>query len=285
MSSAVAFALLSLFCAGLTDVVFKRFARLELPRGAYVLGMGLTWSLIQGTILLLSGTAFRLDTLAVVFGIAAGTLVAVSNTLLIEGLRHVDVGIGSTIYRLNTIAVVAMAALLLDEALTPLKLAGIGLGVVAVALLIDRNRPRVALAGAAHFFMLLVLASFLRACFGILSKVAVLNQVHLGAMLFVNAQVWILVGAIYGYVRPGPVLATGQTLRYAALSGALICGVANFLMLAVERGQASVVVPIANMSFVVALLLSAGLGMERLTGRKLLAVTLAIVAIIALAAT
>jgi uncharacterized membrane protein len=50
-------------------------------------------------------------------------------------------------------------------------------------------------------------------------------------------------------------------------------------MLAVERGQASVVVPIANMSFLVAVLLSAGLGMERLTPRKLAAAALAIAAI------
>jgi uncharacterized membrane protein len=75
---------------------------------------------------------------------------------------------------------------------------------------------------------------------------------------------------------------SGAMLRYAAVSGALICGVANFLMLAVERGQASVVVPIANMSFLVALLISVGLGMERLTPRKVTAVGLALAAIVAL---
>jgi drug/metabolite transporter (DMT)-like permease len=281
----VSFALLSLVCAGLTDVVFKRYARLELSRGAFVLGMGLTWSAIQASILLLSDASFRVDLQAVQFGLAAGLLVAVSNTLLIEGLRHVDIGIGSTIYRLNTVAVVAMAALFLGEALTPLKLTGIGLGVGAILLLLDRKPAGSGTGRAVSFVGLLIVASLLRACFGILSKVAALHHVHLGAMLFVNAQVWIAVGAAYSVFRPSPVAAAAATVRYAILSGALICGVANFLMLAVERGQASVVVPIANMSFVVALLFSAALGMERLTGRKLLAVAMAAGAIVALAAT
>jgi drug/metabolite transporter (DMT)-like permease len=50
-------------------------------------------------------------------------------------------------------------------------------------------------------------------------------------------------------------------------------------MLAIERAQASVVVPIANMSFLVSLALSAALAMERLTGRKLLAMACAVAAI------
>jgi drug/metabolite transporter (DMT)-like permease len=50
----------------------------------------------------------------------------------------------------------------------------------------------------------------------------------------------------------------------------------NFLLLAIDHGQASIAIPIANMSFVVALLLSVGLGMERLTARKLAAVALSV---------
>jgi drug/metabolite transporter (DMT)-like permease len=60
------------------------------------------------------------------------------------------------------------------------------------------------------------------------------------------------------------------------VSGMLVFLIVNFLLLAIEYGQASIAIPIANMSFVVALLLSVGLGMERLTGRKLAAVALSI---------
>ena len=53
----------------------------------------------------------------------------------------------------------------------------------------------------------------------------------------------------------------------------------TFLLLGLRTGEASVVIPIANMSFVVALLTSAAFGMERITRLKLLAVGCAAVAI------
>jgi drug/metabolite transporter (DMT)-like permease len=284
LSSAVAFALASLACAGLTDVVFKRYSRVDRSRGLYVLGIGVTWTLIQSVIVVAAGKGLRLDGPTIAFGLAAGVLVAVSNTLLIESLTHIDVGLGSTIYRLNTIAVVVMAVFLLDEPLTAVKLAGVLLGVGAVILLFERNHAHAEARNTfLVFFSLVVLASLLRACFGILSKAAVLRGIDLQSMLFVNAPVWIAVGALYALWRKEHLQVTGATVKYAAISGALICGVANFLMLAVERGEASVVVPIANMSFVVALLISAGLGMERLSPRKLVAVGLAFFAIAVLA--
>ena len=284
MSAAVAFALLSLACAGLLDVVFKRYSQVDRSRGLYVLGIGLTWTVLQSGILLAADNGLRLDVQTIAFGLVAGLLVATSNTLLIESLTHIDVGLGSTIYRLNTIAVVVMAVLLLDEPLTGIKLSGVLLGVGAVILLFERNHAHAEARNTfLLFFGLVVLASLLRACFGILSKVAVLRGIDLKAMLLVNAPVWIAVGAIYAWRRREHIHVTGSTLKYSAISGALICGVANFLMLAVERGQASIVVPIANMSFLVALLISAALGMERLTPRKLMAVGLAITAIVTLA--
>jgi len=54
-------------------------------------------------------------------------------------------------------------------------------------------------------------------------------------------------------------------------------------MLALEHGQASIVIPIANMSFVFALLISIVLKMELLTFRKCCAVGFAVVSIILLA--
>ena len=52
----------------------------------------------------------------------------------------------------------------------------------------------------------------------------------------------------------------------------LVVGVANFLMLAVQHGEASTVIPVANMSFVIAILLSTALKMERLSAKKIAAI-------------
>src|ERR1700694_5679366 len=80
LSDAVAFALLSLACAGLTDVVFKRYSRVDRSRGLYVLGIRITWTILQSAILLVAGNGLRLDAQTVVFGLGAGLVVAASNT-------------------------------------------------------------------------------------------------------------------------------------------------------------------------------------------------------------
>jgi drug/metabolite transporter (DMT)-like permease len=196
---------------------------------------------------------------------------------------NIDVGLASTIYRLNTIGVVVLAAILLAEPLTAVKTTGVLLGVAAVTMLYERSRYAAHQRLFALYFWLAVLASVLRACFGILTKAAALRGVDLQLLLLVNGPVWIVAGGVYAILRESGLRVTVVKVKYSLVSGVLICGVANFLMLALALGEASVVVPIANMSFLVALLISAGLGMERLTSRKLVAVALTVTAIVVLA--
>ena len=67
------------------------------------------------------------------------------------------------------------------------------------------------------------------------------------------------------------------------LSSFLVIGIVNFLMLAVQHGDASTVIPIANMSFVIALLVPVALKMEILTAKKIGAMAFAITSILLLA--
>lgn len=284
MSATVAYALASLACAGLSDVVFKRFSSADRSRGLYVAGIGVTWTLLQGAVAWASAGVPHWTADLLAYGLAAGILVALSNTLLIESLTHIDVGLGSTVYRLNTIAVVIMAVLLLGESWTATKAAGVLLGIAAVVLLFERRPgPPGAHDRFVLFFGLVVLASLLRACFGVLSRHAITHGVGPQELLLVNAPVWIVVGLAYGIVRRERLRLGRAALAYSAVSGLLIFGVANFLLLALQHGEASVAVPIANMSFAAAMLLSLALGMERLTARKGAALALAVLAILVLA--
>ncbi len=249
-------------------------------------GIGVTWTFLQAVATVNGGTPATIDATTVAFGLAAGVLVALSNTLLIESLTHVDVGLGSTVYRLNTIAVVIMAVLLLGESLTATKATGVVLGIAAVALLFDggsqpgRARDRFAL-----YFGLVVAASLLRACFGVLSRYAMTQGIQPDHLLLVNAPVWIVVGLAYARLRGERFAASPAALAYSVASGLLIFGVANFLLAALRHGEASVAVPIANMSFAAAMVISLALGMERLNARKAAALGLAVLAIATLAAT
>ena len=283
MNSAIAYALISMVFAGLTDVAFKRYARLDRSRGVYVAGMGAVWAVLQAGIVWWSGSALSLDSSTMVYGLIAGLFVSLANLCLIESMTHIHVSLASTVYRFNTIGVVFMAVILLAEPLTVIKGAGVVLGILAVLLLYEHGSNGISAQLMLGYFGLAVLASFLRACFGIVTKHAVSHGIDFPSFLLCNTAIWVLTGLIYARWREGRIRLTRGKIRYCLISGVLICGVANFLALALQRGEASVVVPVANMSFLVALTLSAIWGMEVLTSKKLVAMGLSVAAIFTLA--
>lgn len=284
MSLSIGFALVSLVFAGLTDVAFKRYARRDRSRGIYLAGMGFVWGFMQMAIIIMSGVPLATDVATISFGLIAGIFVSLANLCLIESMAHIPVSLASTVYRLNTVGVVLMAVVLLAEPITSMKLLGVAVGLGAVLLLYEPSHS--ANEGARwliSFFGLAVLASFLRACFGIITKYAATLHIDLPSVLLYNTTMWVLLGLLYAKWREGRVRLHPAKIRYSLISGLLICGVANFLALALQTGEASIVVPVANMSFLVAIALSTVWKMEVLTVRKILAICLAALAIVTLA--
>jgi drug/metabolite transporter (DMT)-like permease len=284
VSPTVIFALLSLACAGANDVVFKRYAAKDRSRGAYIFGIGVVWAVLQATFAI--GTGIDIVPVGATwsYGLLAGVLLTASNLCLLESLTHIDASLGSTIYRLNTVGVVILSVLFLHETPGWLALGGVLLGITAVFLLYQRD-GRVEATGPrfALFFGLAVLASLCRATYGVVSKAGLAEGASLQSMLVIAALCWIGGGAGYALLREKRLKITRKKAAYSLVSGILVFLIVNFLLLAIEQGQASIAIPIANMSFVVALLLSVGLRMERLTGRKLSAVALSVGSLLLLA--
>ena len=281
--SPVSYALLSLVFAAANDVVYKRYAAKDRSRGAYVFGIGLVWFFLQVPTAFARGVEFPLAAVTLGCGLAAGLMLTASNLLLLESLTHIDASLGSTIYRLNTMGVVVLALLFLDESLGIYKGLGIAAGILAVFLLYRRDghgqtTHRVFLL----YFSLAVLASLFRALYGVTSKAGLLNGADLQTMLILGALSWVVGGAGYAVFREGRLRITRNKALYSLISGVLVFLIVNSLLLAIEHGQASTVIPIANMSFILALLLSGALGMERFTLRKFAAVAAAVCSIVLL---
>ena len=249
----------------------------------YVSGIGLVWGGVQLLVLTVQGQPLILDPQTLSFGLAAGLMVLLSNLLLIESLTHLDVSIGSTIYRLNTVGVVILSFLFLAEGLGAFKLLGIGFSVAAALLLFHRPRTDTDARMLSRFFWVVVLASMLRAGFGVTSKAGLLHGANASGMMAIAAACWVLGGFLYALLRERRVRVTRVKLVYAGLSGLVVFLVVNTLLLALQYGEASVVAPIANLSFVVALAFSVATRMERLTLRKSGAVACASVSIALLA--
>lgn len=277
--AAIGFALVSFLFAGLNDVAFKRYVVGGRSRGMLVLGIGVVWTALQLAFLAARGVSLRLDPDTLSFGLAAGALLVASNLLLLESLARVDLSLGSTIYRLNTLGVVLLSYLFLGERIGPWKGAGIALGVAAVLLLSQRPARHARTPGDALFVAAVIAAAMLRAAYGVTTRQAMLEHVAPEPMLLLVSTSWIVGGAAYALARERRLRLTREKAVYAAVSGAFVFVIVTSLMLAVEHGEASVVIPIANMSFVIALTVSLLSGMEKLTPRKALAVCAAVAAI------
>lgn len=279
----VIFALLSLFFAGLNDVFFKKYAQKDRSNGMYVLGIGITWTVLQVFTFILKDVPFALDSITFIYGLTAGLFLTLSNILLLHSLTRINISLGSTIYRLNTIGVVILSFFVLHEPFGPIKFIGVTFGIVAVLFLYQKRDNTNHINYPLSFFWAVIIASIFRATYGVVAKAGILAEADPELMLLLISSSWIIGGACYAKYREKRFRFTRKKAAYSILSGILVFLIVNFLMLAIEHGQASVVIPIANMSFVIALFISVILRMERLTLRKCCAIGSAAVSIILLA--
>ena len=285
MTYAIFFALVSLAAAGCLDVTFRRFSLKERSRGMYVFGCGFVWLVLQLAYLTITDTQIRLDEVTILYGLLTGAFLVLANILLIESLTGLDVSLGSMIYRLNTIGVVAISFVLLAEDVGVFKLLGIGIGVAAVLILYRRSDGGDTVPIPVLFFVMAVAASAFRAIYGVVSKVALEQGAAAEGLLVIAAISWIVGGFAYAVFREKRVRITGKKAAYAVVSGTLAFAVVNALIEALKNGEASVVVPIANLSFAVAMLLSVFLGMEQLSSRKYIAIGCAALSVFLMAQT
>jgi uncharacterized membrane protein len=282
MNHAVLYALLSLFFAGLNDLVFKRYAIKARSRGTIIAVIGVVWAGMQLLFNPPVGGWPGFSSLDLQFGLSAGVALTLSNLLLIESLTHIEVSLGSTLYRLNTLGVVVLSVGFLGESLSPIQATGIAFGILAVFLLLRTEQGRVHGRVFRRFVIWAIIASLLRAIYGVLTKAGLNQGADGGRMLLIAACCWILGGTLYALIREEGFQAHAKPLLYGVISGLLVTLIVNFLVMAMTLGDASLVIPIANLSFLAALILSLLLGWERLSGRKFAAIVCAVVSIVLL---
>jgi len=275
----IIFAILSLSFAGVNDLVFKKYGQERRPVGLFLACVGVIWTVF----FLFLGVArqtLHLDSATLVIGSIAGLFSALANILLIEAMKRTGASVASTIYRLNLVFVGLLAFLFLHEAMTFWKIAGLATAVLAVvffSLPSKEHDSRHKLAG--KFILVLLVASFMRACMGISYKVASSLGASDELFLAINGVWWSLAGLAYYAIREKDAPMTVTVARYALLSGLLICGIVLFLKLAVNHADASVAVTISQFSFLVTAPLSVVLMKERFTVHKTTGLTLAAVCI------
>lgn len=286
---AITYAFSCLFFSALNDFIFKLFANSSSGEGGtkkrscglFVSIVGLIWFAFTIGLPHKEGTTLQATLL---WGFISGLFSLVGNILLIESMGYQSAGVSSTIYRLNMVLVVIGAFLFLGEPLTLTIVAGVVCAFVAVMAFIPKRTAETAAQDAAKAklgFTLAVLASVLRACMGLSYKYAFSHQADVNGVTALNAFCWLAGGVLYSLIREHKLsLPTKHDWLIGLTSGIFVSGIVFFMAWMNACGNASVVNPIAQMSFLGTFLLSAIFLKEKMTKQKMIAVLFGIVAII-----
>ena len=248
-----------------------------------IFGTGCVWIVLQLAYMHYHGLELTFDQPTLTFGITAALFVTLSNILLLECLGHLPISMASTIYRLNTIPLVVLAFIFLGE--NPGLIAGFGilLGLVTVLLLYQPNHiESTAIPHFKLFVILIIVASCLRALYGIFTKAGLTNGADANAIMLFAAIFWCLGGLAYACFREKRVRITVIKVKYMAVTGVLVFSIIWLLTTALALGDASLVVPLTNMGFVAAFVFSVMLKLEKLTFRKSMAIVSAVMSIVLL---
>lgn len=252
----VLLALGSMFCAAMNDLVFKLFSGKSRPIGLYMAIIGLVWTLV---FLVRGGgwtTSFLdLNPRVLILGLLAGALSVTANILLISGMAKTEVGVCAAVYRMNLVPAALMSFILLGESATFGKLLGIVFAVAAVILFFSpnvkgRRQAKMGLAGV----WIVILAALFRGGMGVAYKYGMTAAVNVDVFLMINGVMWVLGGLLFNFFEKRRGLSPAMIrsiVSYGMMSGLLVCGIVLFMALALKAGDATVVLPVAQLSFAV----------------------------------
>ena len=266
MGKGIEYALGAMLLYGVADFVYKRGAAAGAQPHQFL--MVQTWFFSSAALLYGLGSGTLVFSVASLWGAVAGVLVVIGYYNFAWSLKHGSVSTHSTIFRLSFAVTVTLAVLILHEPLSIPKLAGLALVLVAIWLLLKepagnyRSREsRASLARVLVATLAVGIASFTY-------KLGLRGGAAPIALVVAQGAVAVTLSTIFAaYVDRG-IRPARVAWRHAPLAAALLVVAFTFLAKGLETGEASVVVPIAQMGFVVTALLGFFLLRERFTARK-----------------
>ncbi|MBE6366893.1 MAG: hypothetical protein E7052_03150 [Lentisphaerae bacterium] len=273
-----------LFAAG-NDLLFKFFAGKNRGNGFFISVVGVVW-LIVTLIFALNSPAPLSWQQTLIWGAISGFFSLGGNLLMLDAMRSLDAGVCSTIYRLNLVPVTIGAALLLNENISLVQYCGIACACAAVCAFVprsaDRSRSRLNWP-----FIIMIVASLMRAGMGLSYRYGFQHGASDKYVVVINSLFWIFGGVLYAFWRERSLLPYSKTdwknlFFLGGFSGSLVTGIVITMALATKLGEASVVLPISQMSFLVTGALGIVLLKEKLTFGKGLAFILGAIAILLL---
>ena len=284
MNQPILYAIVAMICYGLSDFIYKQAAAAAIGADHFL--MAQAWFFCPLVILYALATHTLVLNLAALWGSLAGAFIFIGLYYFIRSLAAGSVSTNASIFRMNFIVTVFLVIAFLGEPLTANKIAGLALALLATWLLVGagaiagrtpndarrRSLIQVAVAtlafGASNFFHTVGLRH------GAVPETLAVAQMAL----------FVPLATVVVYFTDRNLRAPPVTFKYGAAAAVVLLGATIFLLRGVAGGQASVLVPIAQMGFIVAALLGIFILREPVTVRKAIGLVSALAALAVLAA-
>lgn len=278
----IADALAALLCYGVGDFIYKRAASAGLAADRFL--MGQAWLFCPAIILYawLTGT-LRLN-IAALWGAVAGLFIVVGFYNYVRSLRTGAVGLIAPVFRLNFIVTAALAVGWLGERLTVPKAGGFALALIAGWLLLGGSFGGGALEARARGPLAQVLlATAATGAANFCYKLGLIAGATPETLLAAQALVFSGLLTLMTFLASGTIRPPAGFARHSGPAALVLLAAFLFLLHGLEQGDASIVVPIAQMGFVIAALLGALFFGEAWTARKIAGLSAATGALLLLA--
>ncbi|HLJ62119.1 MAG TPA: EamA family transporter [bacterium] len=252
MTSEIAYALAALICYGLGDVIYTRAASAGLAADHFLTGQA--WFFCPAIVVYAWITGTLEFTPPAIWGGVAGLVILIGFYNYARSLRTGAVSVIAPVFRLNFIVTAALAIGVLHEPLTRDRFAGFLLALAAGWLLLGGPLQRESIDPAAvrRSLSQVLVATVATGAANFCYKLGLVGGATPETILAAQA-------VVFSGLVTAMTYATNRTLRpprgFAIHSGpAAVVLIAAFLFLlhGLKHGDASVVVPIARMGFVVA---------------------------------
>jgi transporter family protein len=283
MNQPIVYAMAAMVCYGVSDFIYKQAAAAGIRADHFL--MAQAWFFCPLVILYALATHTLVFDPAALWGSLAGAFIFIGLYYFIRSLAAGSVSTNASIFRLNFIVTAFLAIALLGEPLSPSKVAGLALALLATWLLLGdgaatnrlpnevrrRSLTQVAVAtlafGASNFF----------------HTVGLRHGAVPETLAVAQAALFMPLATIVVYFVDRKILPPVR-FKYPAAAAIALLGATIFLLRGVAGGQASVLVPITQMGFIVAALLGIFALRERITVRKAIGLASALAALGVLAA-
>jgi len=283
MTSPILYAVLAMACYGLSDFIYKQAAMAGMRADQFL--MAQAWVFCPTVIGYAVITQNFALTPAALWGSLAGLFYFIGFYFFVRSLASGSVSTNSTIFRLNFIITVVLAIVLLGEPLTMTKVAGLALALIATWLLVSTGATKSAVSARSRQTSL-IQVGIATISFGTATFFHAQGLKH-GAtpemLIVAQAAIFMPVATVVSYRTNGNLRLPQGIFRYSLPASIVLACATLFLLRGLILGSASVLVPIAQMGFIVAALLGIFVLREGTTTRKVFGLTCALGALAVLA--